>query len=135
MADIEKPYKRGQMLSKKDQRRERDAENRYIKETKKAKADYKKAKKDRSRDADIANKLYSKNSKEANSRIAKMNMGETLAKTYLLGSYGAMKYEQAKARGDSTGKAVVTSILKNWGNNLTFGAPGALEYLDNRSAR
>lgn len=43
---IEKPYKRGQTLSKKDQERERKALNTQVREADKAKADYKKAKAD-----------------------------------------------------------------------------------------
>jgi len=46
IGSIEKGYKRGQMLSKKDQAREEAAENEYNKAAAKAKSDYKKAKAD-----------------------------------------------------------------------------------------
>lgn len=132
---IEKNYKRGQNLSAKDQAREDAADRKYQAAARKAKETYKKAKTDRSNDAAIANKLYSKQSKAANKRVAKMSTGEALLQSYLMGSYGALKYNEAKGRGASTGKAVVEGVLNNFGNNLLSGIPGALQYLDNRSAR
>jgi hypothetical protein len=132
---IEKNYKRGQKMSDRDYAREEAADRKYQAAARKAKDTYKKAKTDRSNDAAIANKLYSQQSKAANKRVAQMSTGEALLQSYLMGSYGALKYNEAKGRGTSTGKAVVEGVLKNWGNNLLGGVPGALQYLDNRSAR
>lgn len=82
-----------------------------------------------------ANRLYSRNSKEANRRIATRSMGKTLVRSFLLGSYGSMKLDQSRAKGVSRGKAVVTSILKNWGNNISYGTVGMHEYYRNRGIR
>lgn len=135
IAAIEKTYKRGQLLSKADQAREAAVEKRYSDTTRKAKADYKKAKNDRSKDVSIANKLYSKQSKEANKRVAQMSTGKALVQSALMGSYGALKYNEAKARGAGTGKAYVEAILYNNADAFTGGVLSTGKYLDNRFAR
>lgn len=132
---IEKPYKRGQNLSKNDYDREMAAEKKYQDAVAKAKADYKKDKVNKSRDVEIANKLYSKQSKSANKRVAKMSNSDVLVESMLMGSYGALKFNEAKARGTSTGKAAVEGILFNYANNLTYGTMSIAKYLDNRIAR
>lgn len=132
---IEKPYKRGQTLSKQDQARQAEVFRKYNDSVAKAKAEYKRAKKDRSNDAAIANKLYSRQNKEANKRVAEMSTGMAIAQSYLMGSYGALKYNEAKGRGTSTGRAVVEGVLYAYGNAFTGGLMSAAQYLDNRAAR
>lgn len=132
---IEKNYKRGQNLSKKDLDREARAEAKFRDAEAKAKRDYEKAKTDKSKDVDIANRLYSKQSKAANKRVATMDTGEAVLQSYLMGSYGALKYNEAKGRGQTTGKAALEGILYNFGNNLTYGTLSTAKYLDNRFAR
>lgn len=90
---------------------------------------YKKAKED------AANKLYSKQDSKTNKTVANMSTGKALAQSFLLGSYGSLKYNEAKSRGESTGKAAAEGILHNWANNMTMGALSAGKYLENRSAR
>lgn len=68
------------------------------------------------------NKKYPGNSKALNKRLAKTSTGKAVAQTFLLGSYGALKYNEARVNGTSKGKAIGKAILKNWGNNLTLGA-------------
>lgn len=135
IANIEKPYKRGQNLSDKDLARQEAAERKYSNAAAKAKSDYKKEKVDRSGDAKIANRLYSKQSKEANRRVTSMSTGKAVCESFLLGSYGALKYNEAKGRGVSTGKSVAEAIIYNWGNSMTGGVLAAGKYLDNRFAR
>lgn len=135
IADIEKPYKRGQNLSKKDSIREQAAEDKYSKAAAKAKAEYKQALKSKKNDAAIANRLYSKQSRDANKIVTDMSTGEAVIRSALMGSYGALKYTEAKARGQSTGKAAVEGVLYNAGNNASGGLLSAAQYLDNRSAR
>lgn len=135
IAKIEKNYKRGQNLSKKDQARELAAEEKYAKETAKAKAEYKKAKTDKSKDAAIANKLYSRQTKKANEAVANMSVGKAMTQSFLLGSYGALKYNEAKSRGASTGKAAVEGILYNMADNSTGKLMSTGKYIENRSAR
>ena len=86
-------------------------------------------------DSEIANKLYSKQSSAANNRVASMSTGKALAQSLVMGSYGALKYNEARARGESRGRSYVEGILYNFGNNMTFGALSAGKYLDNRAAR
>jgi hypothetical protein len=101
----------------------------------KAKDNYKKAKNDRSNDAAIANKLYSKQSKEANKIVARMSTGNAIAQSMLLGSYGALKYNEARAAGASNGRAIVNGLIGNFMNANLAGVPSAMKYLDNRAAR
>jgi hypothetical protein len=136
IADIEKGYKRGQTLSKDDQKREAAVEKQYKDTMNAAKKELKRAQKDKSNDVKIANKLYSKQSKEANARVVNDSMGKTLVKTALMGSYGALKYNEARAnKHNSRGKAAVKGVLYNMGNQATSGTMSAVKYLDNRFAR
>lgn len=107
MSSIEKNYKRGQLMSKKDTNRESEAERKYVSALNKADREYKRAKKDRSNDAKIADRLYSMNSKDANKQITSM----------------------------TTGRAYAETLLKTYVNSLLGSIPGTLEYLDNRRAR
>lgn len=133
--NIEKKYKRGQTLSEVDQAREAKVESDYKTAVQKAKKAYKQAKTSHAKDADIANKLYSKQSKEANKRVAEMSTGKAIAESFLIGSYGALKHNEARGRGMSKGKSVVEGILYNAGNASLGGLLSAGQYLDNRFAR
>ena len=136
IADIEKGYKRGQNLSKADQKREAAVEKQYKDTMNTAKKELKRAQKDKSNDLKIANKLYSKQSKEANARVVNDSMGKTLVKASLMGSYGALKYNEARSnKHASRGKAAVNGVLFNIGNVYTGGTMSAVKYLDNRFAR
>ena len=68
------------------------------------------------------NKKYPGNSKALNKSLAKTSTGKMIAQTALMGSYGTLKYHEARVNGASRGKAVGQAILKNLGNNLTLGA-------------
>lgn len=85
--------------------------------------------------ADAVNKLYSKQDSKANARVNNMSTGKALAQSFLMGSYGALKYNEARARGETRGKSVVEAILYNAGNNATGGLMSAGKYLQNRRAR
>ena len=60
-------------------------------------------------------------------RLKKKSTGELFAKSMLMGTYGTLKYEQAKTQGASTGKAALKGLLANLGNNLTYGALAVAE--------
>lgn len=53
--------------------------------------------------------------------------GKAFVKSYLLGTYGALKYNEARARGASRGKAALEGILYNYGNLFTGGALSVVE--------
>ena len=57
----------------------------------------------------------------------KTSTGKALAQTMLLGSYGAMKYHQAKSRNMSKGKASTAALLSVLANNVTLGAVASKE--------
>lgn len=136
IAAIEKPYKRGQNLSKADLARQDAAERAYSSAVARAKQDYKRAQKSKSRDAEIANRLYSKQSKEVNARVANMSMGKALVQANMMGSYGALKYNEARAnKAAGRGKAAVEAFLYSNANMMLGGALSAGKYLENRFAR
>lgn len=59
---------------------------------------------------------------EAKRNIANMSTGKAVAQSFLMGSYGAAVYSNARTKGMSRGKAASTAVLANWGNNMTLGA-------------
>lgn len=82
-----------------------------------------------------ANRLYSRNSSATNKKIATQSMGKTLLKSLAMGSYGSMKYDQSRTKGNGRAKSFVTSYIKSVGNNLLGGYPGLHEYAMNRGYR
>lgn len=133
--DIEKRYKGMKTLSKEDQAREAAAEKKYADAVSRAKADYKKAKHDKSNDAQIANRLYSKQSKGTNKAVANLSTGKAIAQAIALGSYGALKYNEVKSKGASKGRAVVVGMLHESANRLSAGGLATNKYLENVDAR
>lgn len=132
---IEKPYKRGQNLSAKDMAREEAAERKYRDAANKAKAEYKQNRNSKANDVAIANRLYSKNSEGANARIAQMSTAHAFAQSYLLGSYGALKYNEMRSLGFSKGQSAVVGIISSIGDAMFGSFPSTIEYMDNRAAR
>ena len=124
MNNLNKKYE-SQGISKKD----------YKKAVSSAKKDYKAAKKNKSNDVAIANKLYSKQNKSVNKKIANMSMGKALGQSMLMGSYGSLKYQEARTKGKSKGKAVVSGMLNNAADKATMGTLSTSKYLNNRMAR
>lgn len=57
----------------------------------------------------------------------KQSLGKQLAKSYLFGTYGALKYNEARAKGASRGKAAVNAILYNTGNVASSGFMSIIE--------
>lgn len=72
--------------------------------------------------------------KNAFERASKQSMGKTLAQAAVFGTYGATKYNQARAKHASRGKAAVQATLYNVGNKMTGGLLGVVEpRLSNRN--
>ena len=84
-----------------------EAMARSIEADRKYKATYKKAKEQAAKDM-YEKKGYDKGTVE---RVAKMSAGKAVGESILMGSYGALKYNQTKAEGRSTGRAVVRAIV------------------------
>lgn len=86
-----------------------------------------------------SNRIMAKNErlsggKNAFERASKQSMGKTLAQAAVFGTYGATKYNQARAKHASRGKAAVQAILYSAGNKMTGGLLGVVEpRLSNRN--
>lgn len=65
--------------------------------------------------------------KDTYNRVSKMSGGKALAQTFLYGSFGAMKYNQSRAKGNSRGRAFVSGFLNANVNTLTGGLYGIIE--------
>lgn len=59
--------------------------------------------------------------KETYKRVSKASGGKTVAQALIFGTYGAVKYNQARTRGASRGKAAVEGLLYQAGNAATSG--------------
>ena len=58
---------------------------------------------------------------KAYSSVKSQSTGTLAAKSLLMGTYGTLKYEQAKARNAKRGRAVAEGLLYNLGNTATGG--------------
>ena len=105
-----------------------DAMNRSIKADKAYKAAYKKAK------AQAAKDMYEKKGydKATVERVDKMSAGKAIGQSMLMGSYGALKYNEAKGKGASTGRAVAKALLMNRVDANTFRIASTLDGIDTR---
>ena len=59
--------------------------------------------------------------KGATKRIQSMSTGKAVGQSLLMGSYGALKYNEARAKGTKRGQAFAQAFVHQWANNLTFG--------------
>lgn len=113
----------------------RAAANKRLTETaeqaRKSQSDYKKAYKKAKTEAAASIHKQGYDRKTAQ-RVAKMSTGKAIGQSMLLGSYGALKYNYARAHGQTKGKAVASAILSNWANNMTLGALGRFEQKNRR---
>ena len=89
---------------------------------------YKMAKEQAARDL-YEKKGYDKTTVE---RISKMSAGKAVGQSILMGSYGALKYNESKGKGESTGRAAVKSILMNGVNVSTLGLASTIDGIDTR---
>lgn len=67
-------------------------------------------------------------------RVDRQGIGKTAAKAFTLGSYGALKYDQSRARGNSRGESVLNTYGRSVGNSLTVGGLSAYDGAKSRSA-
>lgn len=78
------------------------------------------------------NRLYSRHDKRLNNAVINQPLAKAFVKSYLMGSYGALKYDKARIEnGNSRGKAAVKGLLKSVGNRLIGGLAGITEYGSN----
>lgn len=112
----------GPKLSDSDVKKIGELADKYNKGYKKSKASYNK--KLNELKVKTANRLYPTTSKEANRRIQTMSTGKTLIQRTLMGSYGAMKYNQLRAENVSVGKSFYNAFMSD-----------VASYMDNRDKR
>jgi len=70
--------------------------------------------------------------KAVSQRVKKQSAGKTAAQMVLFGSYGALKYNQARAKHASRGEAAAKATLYSIGNNMTG---GLLEFHEDMQSR
>ena len=118
--------------------KEWDEMARYAKrrgETSKAEKYARNAYEDRADSTKYANKarqIQAKHEKLAGGKAAynytkKQSIGQALVKSYLFGTYGAMKYNEARSKGVARGRAAVDGILYGIGNKATSGILSVVE--------
>ena len=103
-----------------------DIDNRYDRAVernaqryKDAKANFKKQK-TLAREA-AANRLYGDGEAARNKRIVNQSLGKSLVQTFLMGSYGAKKYNQYRAEGSGRVASATKGVLWNAANQATLG--------------
>ena len=65
--------------------------------------------------------------KKAYDYNAKQSVGKTVAKSIAFGTYGALKYNEARSKGTTRGRAAVEGILYGAANRATGGIVGVVE--------
>lgn len=66
--------------------------------------------------------------KDAYKMVENTNTGKLIGQSLLLGSFGALRYNQERLKGVSRGKAIGVAIINEWANNMTFGAVSRGKY-------
>lgn len=112
-------------LRDKGQNAKADKMEAYYKEA--AAKDRADAKKYESKSKEIKAKHERLAGKDTFKRVSNASGGKTVAQALVFGTYGAVKYNQARARGASRGKAAVEGMLFGMGNGATYGILGIAE--------
>lgn len=63
---------------------------------------------------------------KARKRVENQSMGKTLAQSFIMGDFGAMKYAEARAAGVDRGKSFVNGIAGQIADNLLLHVPNQL---------
>lgn len=63
---------------------------------------------------------------KARKRVESQSMGKTLAQTFLMGDFGAMKYNEARAAGVNRGRSFVNGIAGAVADQMLFHIPNQL---------
>lgn len=86
------------------------------------------AKKEEQKAKDIEKKHRARAGDAAYERVKSTSTAKLVGQTWLTGgTYGALKYNQARAEGASRGKAWVKGFVSNVANNVTMGALSVVE--------
>ena len=84
---------------------------------------------------EAANRLYPKEGRVANEKIATMSAGKAFLQSAYMTSYGALKYNEARTKGDSVAKSFVKACLHSNVNVLLSGIPSFVAGHRNKKLR
>lgn len=59
--------------------------------------------------------------------VKKQSALKLAGESMIMGTYGALKYNEARSAGASTGKSLIKGIVSGTLNNMTFGGLGAVQ--------
>lgn len=65
--------------------------------------------------------------KKVYDRVTTQSTAKLVGKSMVMGSYGALKYEQARSRDKSVGKSLVPGVSHAYADTFTFGLTGVIE--------
>lgn len=82
-----------------------------------------------------AARLYPTIDKATRDRIVNMSTAKAAAQSYLMGSFGALKYNVARSSGTGRGMSAARGLLMGVLNGVSYNGLSALGSMDNRSAR
>lgn len=82
-----------------------------------------------------AARLYPTIDKAVRDRVVNMSTAKTFAQSYLMGSFGALKYNTARAAGTGRGESAARGLLMGVLNGVSYNGVSALSGVNNRSAR
>lgn len=123
--DIDYIYHYGVLGMKWGQRRARINTSKATSARKKG--DIVKAKKYSQKAKKIEAKHRSRAGDKAYNRVKATSTGKLILQTTVMGTYGTLKYHQAKSKNNSTGKAAVKGILAGTINRASYGVLGVVE--------
>nr|DAW19377.1 MAG TPA: hypothetical protein [Caudoviricetes sp.] len=63
---------------------------------------------------------------KARKRVERQSMGKTLAQAFVMGDFGAMKYNEARAAGINRGRSFVNGMAGDVANQMLFSLPNQL---------
>lgn len=92
-----------------------------------AKGKTKKAQKYKAKSEQIKSYHQKMGGKKTYERVAKTSTGKAIAQSILMGTYGSLKYNEARAKGQKRGKAAVNGLLYRAANASTGGIVSVVE--------
>ena len=83
-----------------------------------------------------ADAIYGRQSHAANTAIQTENLGKAIAKSFLMGGYGAKTYNEIRHQDTKTtnrGASAVVGVLSSYGNKYTLGALSVVDYAGSKT--
>ena len=109
--------------------------SKYEQQRKKAYNQYRRDKKNKSKDLEYANKLYSNRTSEANKRALNTSTGKAVVQTSLFGPLGSVVYTSMRGEGYSRGASAALAAVSSIADMSVGGFAGMYEYGTNIAGR